>query len=535
METQNRENRLPFEKKPGQKFGLVLGGGGSKGCYHVGVWQAFNEAGITFDAVTGTSIGALVGIFYPGNRIETVTDFVMNMQPGEIAQDLPVLPVTMKETVKGSKTILSFIIRYFDSRMDITPLREHFRSMFDYEIFAASPVRYACMTYCETKKEPRAFFKSEITPDNAEEIVMASSACYPAFPKVTIGEEVFMDGMYADNVPIDLLSSIQPDTDWVAVVDLHDPAEPKPPALRDDMFYIEPLVNPGNALDFSRAHASRLYAQGYLETKKRLGQYSGYLYTFQHSDDAYIQLIEDYLMRQTAQMQVIFPKVDHLDSHVIRQALGYQPGDLPTAHDPSYEFGRYVEGLALIAGIDPIALRSYPDFLRELVSRLKDKGTDTDSDEYKVVELLKKMKREESISFIHRQYVRHHGKLPEKTEALKEQFPVSFVLGWIWYCLDALIEELDRIQKPQTDQENGEQDNTENTSDPAQTDGEEEKEKPLMDAGTGLGGLLKAGTLAHMKHFVPAFHAAHHKDLPPLPADGTEPVKPEQPVGKKPA
>lgn len=44
-----------------EKLGLVLGGGGAKGCYEIGAWQAFEECGIYFDCVAGTSIGALVG------------------------------------------------------------------------------------------------------------------------------------------------------------------------------------------------------------------------------------------------------------------------------------------------------------------------------------------------------------------------------------------------------------------------------------------------------------------------------------------
>lgn len=39
------------------KRALVLSGGGARGAYELGVWKAFNEIGITFDIVTGTSIG----------------------------------------------------------------------------------------------------------------------------------------------------------------------------------------------------------------------------------------------------------------------------------------------------------------------------------------------------------------------------------------------------------------------------------------------------------------------------------------------
>ena len=42
-------------------LGLVLSGGGAKGAYEVGVWQALHEAGLAGNvaAVSGTSIGAV--------------------------------------------------------------------------------------------------------------------------------------------------------------------------------------------------------------------------------------------------------------------------------------------------------------------------------------------------------------------------------------------------------------------------------------------------------------------------------------------
>lgn len=41
------------------KYGLVLGGGGVRGAYQIGVWKALKEIGIEISAVSGTSIGAL--------------------------------------------------------------------------------------------------------------------------------------------------------------------------------------------------------------------------------------------------------------------------------------------------------------------------------------------------------------------------------------------------------------------------------------------------------------------------------------------
>ena len=46
------------------KLGLALGSGGAKGFAHLGAIKAFEENGIQFDYIAGTSIGSIVGAFY---------------------------------------------------------------------------------------------------------------------------------------------------------------------------------------------------------------------------------------------------------------------------------------------------------------------------------------------------------------------------------------------------------------------------------------------------------------------------------------
>jgi NTE family protein len=52
------------------KIGIALGGGGAKGFAHIGVLKALKEAGIEFDFVSGTSIGALVGAVYAAGKLD---------------------------------------------------------------------------------------------------------------------------------------------------------------------------------------------------------------------------------------------------------------------------------------------------------------------------------------------------------------------------------------------------------------------------------------------------------------------------------
>ena len=42
-------------------LGLALEGGGSRGAYHIGVYKACRQQGMEFDAICGSSIGAVNG------------------------------------------------------------------------------------------------------------------------------------------------------------------------------------------------------------------------------------------------------------------------------------------------------------------------------------------------------------------------------------------------------------------------------------------------------------------------------------------
>ena len=53
-----------FKKKV--KVGIVFGGGGSRGFSHLGAIKAFEEYGIKFDYVAGTSVGSVFGAAYAG-------------------------------------------------------------------------------------------------------------------------------------------------------------------------------------------------------------------------------------------------------------------------------------------------------------------------------------------------------------------------------------------------------------------------------------------------------------------------------------
>lgn len=58
------KNKRQQKFRAKHKIGLCLSGGGTRGFAHLGAFKAFEEYGIKFDAVAGTSAGALFGSLY---------------------------------------------------------------------------------------------------------------------------------------------------------------------------------------------------------------------------------------------------------------------------------------------------------------------------------------------------------------------------------------------------------------------------------------------------------------------------------------
>ena len=62
------------------KKAVVLGGGGSRGSYQVGVWKALTELGFDYTVVTGTSVGALNGAFMAQQDIRYILRLHCNLE-----------------------------------------------------------------------------------------------------------------------------------------------------------------------------------------------------------------------------------------------------------------------------------------------------------------------------------------------------------------------------------------------------------------------------------------------------------------------
>ncbi len=207
-----------FTKKQ-VKIGIALGSGGAKGAAHLGAIKAFEEEGIQFSFVTGTSIGSIIGALYALNY--TTEQMIKILEEYDITDRINILKMTLTkdslentlEKIFGDKTFADTFI----------PLRA---------------------VACDL--------------DTGEEVVMgtgslkkalsASSAIPPVFRAVNRMGRRLLDGAYVNAVPCDVCKSLG--SDVVIGIALHNYPSNRNIKRYADLLYRGNGIKEGNRLNF---------------------------------------------------------------------------------------------------------------------------------------------------------------------------------------------------------------------------------------------------------------------------------------------
>jgi len=102
------ERLKPNEVMHSLKLGLALSGGGTLGLAYVGVFRAFNEVGIKFDYVAGTSVGALMAAIYSaGIDLEHVVERGRGLKTKDILTNrIPLMPSKTDRLLEQTRGVL---------------------------------------------------------------------------------------------------------------------------------------------------------------------------------------------------------------------------------------------------------------------------------------------------------------------------------------------------------------------------------------------------------------------------------------------
>lgn len=176
------------------KLGIALGGGGAKGYAHLGILKALKEAGLEFDIVTGTSIGAFIGAVYAGGGLKKLEE----ISHGIKLKDLPriLAPAFSKHGLLSG----NYIKKLLDRVINIENIE-------DLEI----PFAAVCVDI--NKGEVVAFSSGSI-----QNAIRASIAIPGLFTPVIDGEKFLVDGGVLDPVPVEAARNLG--ADIVIAVDL---------------------------------------------------------------------------------------------------------------------------------------------------------------------------------------------------------------------------------------------------------------------------------------------------------------------------
>lgn len=185
----NKEKKInKFRKK--HKIGLCLSGGGTKGFSYIGVFKAFEEHGITFDMVAGTSVGSLFGALYAsGFTSEQMAKIAANVKTSDFR-----------------KSKLGFL----PSKMDT--MAENLNSIFSVKRIEELKIPYfAVACNLRTGKEVR------LNEGNLISAITGSCAIPGVFCPVKHKDMLLIDGGVVNNIPVDVLK--ENGCDYVVTVD----------------------------------------------------------------------------------------------------------------------------------------------------------------------------------------------------------------------------------------------------------------------------------------------------------------------------
>ncbi len=301
------------------KRALVLSGGGSRGAYECGAWQALRELNVRLDGVYGTSIGALNAALVAQGDLDAAVSLWSNISIRQIVAVEEDEDFSVESMLSRKRDIIPFLLENAHNfKMDVSPLVRLMHEKLDEGRVRASGMRLGMMLTRVPQLGGRAVRLEEIPQGQLADYLLASASCFPIFPLKEIDGEKYMDGGYVDNMPIAM--AIEDGAEEVIAVDIHpQPVHPEY-ACMPFLKQIHPLHDLGGFMDFNPQLLRRSRMMGYYDTMKAYGRFDGIRYTFTRVNDL---KVSDAARRYTRQIALFDASSEARDSDaVLIGALG---------------------------------------------------------------------------------------------------------------------------------------------------------------------------------------------------------------------
>lgn len=277
-----------------EKTALILGGGGARGAYEIGVWKACREEGITIDIVTGTSVGSINGAMVAQDDFDLAeqlwkeidTAMVMDIQPQGKSKD----PKEYEPDIErlSPEEVLTFIKGIFVNKGASTKgLEQLLRKYIDEDRVRNSRIEYGLVTAEMPSIREKQILKGhwlfceDIPKGKLHDFIMASASYFPAMQPHEINGVVYIDGGYVDIVPVSM--AVKRGATKLIAVELNpeNPLTKRESKAHDNLTWIKSSWDLGNILVFDKENARRIMRLGYLDGRKAFGRNVGNYFAFE--------------------------------------------------------------------------------------------------------------------------------------------------------------------------------------------------------------------------------------------------------------
>ncbi len=166
-------------------YGLALSGGGARGIIHLGVLQALIDNNIKISAISGTSMGAIVGAF-----------FAMGVEPNEVLE----LIIRESESTRIFKSLKHF--KRITGFFDIPLLGRHLHRFCEANDFSALKIPLYVSVSNLTKGENEIISSGPLI-----DYVIASASIPVIFETKVINGDHYVDGGLTKNLAASVLKA----------------------------------------------------------------------------------------------------------------------------------------------------------------------------------------------------------------------------------------------------------------------------------------------------------------------------------------
>ncbi|HJJ07830.1 MAG TPA: patatin-like phospholipase family protein [Bacilli bacterium] len=398
---------------------LVLGGGGAKGSYEVGVFKALRKLHMKFDIVTGVSIGSINGAFYVANEYKKCLKMWQKITTSDLF-DVAIGSKMSKEDIK-------LLVKQMSSGgISFSNAYNFLKKNINEEKVRKSKIDYGLVTVSLTNKKPRFLTKEQIPYGKLVDYICASSICYPFVQAQDINDESFIDGGFYDGIPINL--AIDMGATEILAVDLSVLAinkKPKDKNIKVDVIKMKdktPLT-----LTFTKEYANKNIKYGYNDTMKHFNKLDGKFYTFRKNDlDKSYNELNKYFVEILKSTILNEPKNKIVNELFSIAKINKLFVKIKYNHDFKEEVEEALEHLGVLFDIPNENIYSIKKYNKLLIRKVK---------ELNYIKINKNLKDKFLIGYMYNKYMKSEN----KEEIIKEMYNLSLIFPREYLCTVYLI------------------------------------------------------------------------------------------------